>query len=428
MEYLRNLPYAVIGSIGSVLIAKNLLKENWDNSKYKNILIISIYILLNCIGYNETYMPLQTFIKCLTLTLVIRQLFYIKVSTSFISSVVVLIILMLSEIILFVNPFFIGKAMLIRSNIFLFTLTNSCIMIIGYLLSAIKIIKNNINKFLYKFEKNTTVNEVIMLIFLLFGISFFYYLAFVTRYIEKNIIAFIIFLVILIILLFLYIFEKNKYNQLIYKYNNLFECSCLYEEELEKDKLVRHEHKNQLAVIRDMTKNKKVVNYINDIIDSYKNNDYSSISVINNLPKGGLRGIIYYKLSVIKSNKITFNLDVSKTTKRKLLKLSQEKIKVLSYIIGIFCDNAIEECKDKKSSNISIEVYNIGKDIKIIISNTINNKVDLQKIGEKGYTTKGKNHGNGIFLIKKILREHDDINLKTKIINNYFIQEINITT
>ena len=52
--------------------------------------------------------------------------------------------------------------------------------------------------------------------------------------------------------------------------------------------------------------------------------------------------------------------------------------------------------------------------------------IDLKKIGEKGYTTKGKNHGHGIFLVKNLLSGNDKITMNTKIINNYFVQEIRI--
>ena len=102
--------------------------------------------------------------------------------------------------------------------------------------------------------------------------------------------------------------------------------------------------------------------------------------------------------------------------------------KDLSYIVGVYLDNAIEECEKDKSSSIMIEIYAIDDEIFIIISNNINGLIDLNTIGKKGYTTKGKNHGNGLYLVNKIINNSNNISVETKIINNIFVQEIKIDT
>jgi two-component system sensor histidine kinase AgrC len=56
----------------------------------------------------------------------------------------------------------------------------------------------------------------------------------------------------------------------------------------------------------------------------------------------------------------------------------------------------------------------------------LSEKININKIGKKGYSTKGKNRGNGIFLIENLIKNNKDIKTTNKIINNYFIQEINI--
>jgi len=422
MDCLYNLPYCLVGSIGSIIIAKSLLKK----SVSKNIIIILFYILINAFTYQENYAPLQTFLKCLALTLAIKKLFDVKISNAFITSVVIMIILIISEIILFLNPFFLDNLMIIRSNIVLFTLTNFCGILIGYLISKINFINKPINKFLLKFEENTKKNEIIISIILMSSLAFFFYLVFLERNAEVNNMVLFVFVITLCILFYIQLNEKNKYNSLIIKYNNLLENAYTYEEEIEKGNLIRHEHKNQLAVIRGLTKNKKVNNYIDDLLKNSKEDNNSNITGINNLPKGGIRGLVYYKLCVIKKKKIDYSLDVSKNIKNKLSKLGDDEKKILSYLLGVFIDNAIEACEGNRKANISIEIYNINKEIKIIISNSIINKIDLKKIGKKGFTTKGKGHGNGLYLVTNLLKGNDKIKINTKIINDYFIQEIRI--
>ena len=208
-------------------------------------------------------------------------------------------------------------------------------------------------------------------------------------------------------------------------YDNLFEYACIYEEELEKDKLLRHEYKNQLAVIKGLSKNKKVINHIDQLLENSKD-DGISIKGLSNIPKGGLRGLFYYKISTIRKKNINFVIDISKSVKIPLSQLKIEDVKTLTYILGIVCDNAIEECIKNKESNILIEIYKLGKEINFIISNTIIDKINIGKLGEKGYSTKGRNHGNGLYLVNKLLKNNKYISLHTKVINNYFVQEIKI--
>jgi two-component system sensor histidine kinase AgrC len=224
----------------------------------------------------------------------------------------------------------------------------------------------------------------------------------------------------------IYIWNKNRYKDLNDSYNILFEYACLYEEELEKDKLTNHEYKNQLAVIKGLTKNKKVLNHIDQILENNKKADTINLHGLNNLPRGGLRGLFYYKISNIKKRNINFSIDISKSVTKSLSKLELEETKTLTYILGVFCDNALEESMKDKNSNISIEMYKIGGEIKIIVSNTIVGKINLNKIGEKGYSTKGNNRGNGLYLVKKLLKNDNKMSLSTKVINNYFVQELSI--
>lgn len=427
MEIFNDFFSCFIAALGGILISKNLLNGTIHDKKVTTILSIIIYTLVMYYTYNEEYIPLQTILKCLTFTLIIKRLFDVKIATAFTTSIIVFIILMISEILLMINPYLMKNIILIRSNVLLFTITNSIVMLIGYLISKINFIRKLVNIFIDKLEKNSKRNELIVLIILISSLAFFCYLIFLNRNIEINNTELFVFIVILCIFFYVHIYEKNKYNNLIDRYNNLLEYAYTYEEKLENDKLLRHEHKNQLAVIKGMSKNKKVINYIDSLL---KNNKTDTINIkgINNLPKGGLRGLVYYKICLIAKKKINYNVDISRNVKKSFNELSDIDRKNLSYIIGVYLDNAIEECESEKENNISIEIYMIEEVINIIISNTLHNRINLNKLGEKGYTTKGKNHGNGLFLVNKLIKESLNISSNTKIINNFFVQEIKVDT
>lgn len=269
--------------------------------------------------------------------------------------------------------------------------------------------------------------EVNFLTTLILIVSFiFCYFILLSEYTKINNVILIFITTIVSSTIIIYITNRNKYNRLIEKYNNVLEYVSGYEEELEKDMLMRHEHKNQLAVIKGISKNKKVISYIDEILKNIKKDSNLNITNINKLPKGGIKGLIYYKICCIKKKNIKYSLEISRNIRENFEYVSEQNKKVLSYILGVFLDNAIEECNDQEIGNICIEMYTLKDKINIVVSNTISDKIDIKKIGKKGYSTKGKNRGNGIFLVEKLIKKNKNIETTNKIINNYFIQEITI--
>ena len=105
------------------------------------------------------------------------------------------------------------------------------------------------------------------------------------------------------------------------------------------------------------------------------------------------------------------------------------KIYEFTRLLGILLDNAIEatyECTEK-----IINVY-IRKDFKIkrqllIIENTYNNKeIDVEKIFEKGYSTKDSNTGLGLWEVRQIIKKNNNLNLYTSKDNKFFKQQLEI--
>lgn len=106
--------------------------------------------------------------------------------------------------------------------------------------------------------------------------------------------------------------------------------------------------------------------------------------------------------------------------------LDTKTYKDLARLIGVYLDNAIDASEKSEDKKLGIEVYLIKDNIKIIITNTFSNEVDLNKMGKERYTTKGKNHGHGLLLVSNIIRDNNRFVAKTKIDNNLYIQELTI--
>ena len=78
-----------------------------------------------------------------------------------------------------------------------------------------------------------------------------------------------------------------------------------------------------------------------------------------------------------------------------------------------------------KNKKIGIEAYlNIHKECQIIISNSYDEELNTDKIGKERFSTKGKNRGHGLLLVKHIVDNNKIFETKTDITNELYIQKI----
>ncbi|MFA7688963.1 MAG: GHKL domain-containing protein, partial [Bacilli bacterium] len=241
----------------------------------------------------------------------------------------------------------------------------------------------------------------------------------------------IIIVILFILLATSSINDKYNKNRIIDKYNQLFKYIRNYEQILEEHRLEKHEYRNQLITIKGMidNKNKELNSYINNIIGDGKQIKELMINKLKNIPFGGLKGLLLYKISEIENNKIDISINVDKNIEDfNFNLLTSGDYKDLCTIIGVFLDNAKEatiECKDKK---IGIEIFKENKNFNIIICNTFNNEIDINDIDKKGFSTKGEKRGYGLYIVKEKIKKNKKISLRREIINNYYVQKIIIKT
>ncbi len=135
-------------------------------------------------------------------------------------------------------------------------------------------------------------------------------------------------------------------------------------------------------------------------------------------------GVLLNKYRIAEENNIQMNIDLLIS-----LKELNEKSYVISRMLGILLDNAIEATKECEEKIINFEVI---KDIRanklvITIENTYKNKdVDTAKIFEKNYTTKAGNTGLGLWKIQDILRKDNKLELFTTKDEEMFKQRLEI--
>ena len=171
--------------------------------------------------------------------------------------------------------------------------------------------------------------------------------------------------------------------------------------------------------------------YYRDLLkDCQINNNLAVLNpeLINNPAIYSLLADKYYKAEELN---IQINLEV-------FVDLNNLNIKTyeLTRILGILLDNAIEasaKCENKLI-NITFRRNKSNKTL-IIIQNTYTNKdINIDRIFEKGYTSKednasnenSKNHGLGLWEVRKYLRKHTNLDLFTTKNEEFFTQQFEI--
>lgn len=227
--------------------------------------------------------------------------------------------------------------------------------------------------------------------------------------------------VLIIVLVLKY---RLKYNQI---YNKLLKKLQEAEIIMDKYKISNHETKNQLLMIRNMLE-KNSINDTKKYIDKIIENDYQDDEALliesAKIPSGGIRSLIYSKLIHMKNNNIKFNLEID--YKLRFIELKEELILDICKIIGVFLDNAIEEILRIKKGVIEIKLYLFEERLNILISNTFENTIDLEKISNNRYTTKIGYRGYGLFIVKEIVRKNQNLENIRVIENHTFIQILKV--
>lgn len=422
---------SIIGSIIQSLIVIVYIKAillPCKNKKIVNIKDIILFISL-CIsttilygGIYNAFNPIAFFI---VIILGLVFIYKIKFSKSFLFAGMYMGLLFLSDLIVSFVFVWISNIETIRTNFSYITITNSLVGLLEIKLLYIDNFRKKIINIIQENSDKKCIELITFISLLILALSICVYILFENYFFSKTFLSGILGIIIFFILAIIFLKEKSEKNILTIKYDQLFEYVQTFEEWMDNENLNIHESKNQLASLRDMIKNnKKAVQYINNIIKDDFNLEGKNVQKLKNIPKGGLKGLLYYKITLAEKNNLLLYIDISSNVNEKLLKLNIEETKVLCRLVGIFFDNAIEAAKESKKRIISCEIYTNKENIIITIANTYIGKIELNKIFKNGYSTKGKNRGKGLYLVNKISKKYDAFDLDTRIINDYYIQKI----
>lgn len=394
-------------------------------------LIIIFFCLCDCyIGIINNKLIKITITNLFTF-IILQTLYKKNISKTLISTLFIYIGYLIAEIIFsiifillleFDINFFIEGIGLLFVNLFEF--------IIFFIMFKNKLILDFISKIMKWYESNKIFDLAFRTIIIMLLCSILIYIINFKNLFEDR--ELLIILILLVIVLFVcgYFKEKSGNNKLNIEYTQLLDYVKTYEDEVVDKSKKQHEYKNQLIIIDSLISktNKKAKGYLKKVLNNVEDvTDNDWLVKLKNLPSGGIKGLIHFKIKKMIDKKISVFVYVDKELANKNIWENIEKnLEDISRILGIYLDNAMEASEKSIDKQIIIEFVNNKEDIEFILSNSYDGNINFVELDKEGYSTKGKGRGIGLALVKDIIDNNKILNQSREINGKFYVQKLYI--
>lgn len=424
LELIIKLVIFTVMPISGFFVIKNLIDSDEKIYSIKNILIIVGLCVANGLIYNSSYKSYTTLLNFCFLIIGYKYIFNISFFQSLLLSVCVMLFSFFSEALLYALLYSFLNENVVRVFGITMLFSNLLIGIMINLISLIPFVKKIIKNIFIKMDNYTRFETIFVCIFWIIASSMLCYSISKESINSWGFWLSLAIEVVFILFMFNHFRDKDRYIGLNERFDDLYEYVQTMEESLDNEQMNIHEYKNQLSVIRSMTNNKKIKDYIDSLVDECPD-DAKWNTELKNLPKCGLKGLLHYKLACAAKKDLNVLITVSPDTASVIKSLSLEDMKQLSRLVGIYMDNAMEAALDTEKKNVALEIYKIKDTVNIVISNSANiDESKVKMIGKKGFTSKGKGHGRGTYLAKKMLLHNKKFSASNSVVKDYYIERI----
>ena len=190
----------------------------------------------------------------------------------------------------------------------------------------------------------------------------------------------------------------------------------------------RHDYANVLMSFKvgidqgDLDNIKKIYEEITaDSAKLVKNNKFD-LTRLANISDSAVKSLMSAKFLEAENRGIEISLEVAEPMKNPAIPL-------ISYIriLSILFDNAIEGALESDEPKIAVANFYQDGDFVFIIENSTREKsVDLSKIFQRGYSTKGENRGLGLATLVDFQDDYENLSVETSSLDYKFTQVVRV--
>lgn len=294
-------------------------------------------------------------------------------------------------------------------------------------LGSIHLLKNNI-------FTNHKFFIIVFLIFMAISMAFnsFLTMHFVdnTFFLVINIVLMLVYMCIVITYIYtnkMWVSKSSKLEQVEDEYNNLKLYTEIMENLMDELRIFKHDHNNLMYTLKGYADEGNITT-INSILDAQfselNKKHMTQIQSLSKIKDPGLKGILTIKINKMLEEKLNVDIFI-------LDDINHLEIDIVKFcqIIGIFLDNALESSINSLEKRIEISMMIQNNNLNIIIANSFDNKLlDINRINEKGYSSKGDTRGLGLYSAQNIIQFMPSLELVTSIQENLFMQDLTINS
>lgn len=416
-DYLGN----IINIVSILVFSRIVLKQKSNIAWWKTLLmIILIAIVLQVFRYFDITI-FKTCIMFVLFAVLVKLNFSMDISKTIILTFIYYIVLILADMIsinllsmiLGEKEFYLSVAGGIIGSMVVFVITVLLSFIFRKLILKILNIKI---RYRMLFVMIFSIVCIIALFYATFRLG--------TNSADKLLCIFSIFVLVLVI--GNSFMQAYKNNQLILQYDNLLSFIKKYETEIDNQRTMRHETKNQLLTIKskiiDKEKPTAIVDYIDTILNDGRKINHVEYAKLKYLPSNGLKGLFYFKMITAEEKGIHVEVSIAKGIEDGFLsKLDTNNFNQIGKVLGVYLDNAIESAEITKKKSLCIEAFTKTDEVIFVISNTYDPNV--KKIGR---STKGVGRGYGLLLANSIISNNSRLSSSTEVTPEVYIKKLSI--
>lgn len=190
----------------------------------------------------------------------------------------------------------------------------------------------------------------------------------------------------------------------------------------------RHDYANILASLKegidqdDMSMVRNIYNAVLEDSGKFIQHSRFNIGRLTNIDNDAIKSLLSAKFLEAESHHIEVELEVKD-------KIGAPDIPLLDYVrlVSILCDNAIEAAIEAEKPAMIIACFYQGDDYLLIIDNTTKEeRVPVELIYQKNYSSKGFGRGVGLKTVNQMLKKYPNMSVQTSSKNYRFRQTIRI--
>lgn len=189
----------------------------------------------------------------------------------------------------------------------------------------------------------------------------------------------------------------------------------------------RHDYKNMMSGLYltaregELAKTHCFIQEMTEDFDSQIGDRIRQMGQLGNVCMTEVKGLLLTKLAQMQRDGTVCELEVMHPFQGTRCRTTD-----LCRCLGILIDNAMEEVRGREDARVHIMISSQEGYTTFRVKNRLYHTIDVHKIWQQGYSTKGADRGLGLASYRKILAGYEDVLPATAVQEGYFIQEFKV--